>query len=74
MASLKGVFRKTEGAWTAARTYDDGTGDLYLRGGKWENSDSILPPQEGQAVFLARIGPGQVLGITNGGVYAVEAP
>ena len=74
MASLRGVFDKTPGAWTAAKTYDDGSGDYYLQGGKWQQADSIAPPQAGQATFLAKLGPGQVLGIATGGVYAVDAP
>lgn len=73
MASLRGVFNKTPGAWTAGKPYPD-SGDLYLKGGRWTNPDSILPLTEGQAVFCARLGPGQVLALGIGGVYAASPP
>ena len=74
MASLKNCFNKPPGAWTAASLYDDATGGYYLQGGRWENPDTSRPMGSGQSVILARLGRGQVLGITQGGVYAVDPP
>lgn len=74
MANLRSVFNKSPGAWTAAKPYNDGSGDLFLQNGKWTDPNTTVPPAEGQTLFLARLGPGQVLGIETGGVYAVDPP
>lgn len=73
MASLRSAFSKTPGSWLAGKPYPDST-DVYMRGAAWSQPDTITPLNQGQAVFFARFGPGQVLGIGLGGVYAADAP
>lgn len=74
MASLRSCFNKRAGAWEAAMPYNDGSGDLYLKGGRWAQPDTILPVSEGVPLVLARLGKGQVVGVARGGVYAVDLP
>lgn len=72
MASLKSCFRKRPGAWEVAKPFEDGA--LYLQGARWEQPDTIVPPAVGVPMVLARLGKGQVVGVTQGGVYAVDPP
>ena len=74
MASIMDPFLKSRGAWTAGTPYQDGSGDLYLRDARWSNPDTTTPLVEGAAIFAAEIGPGQILGIEIGGVFAAQPP
>lgn len=73
MASMKEVFNKSPGAWSAGKPFDDGSG-VYLEESTWTNPDTNTPINSGQSVFFARLGPGQVLGIGTGGIFTVDPP
>lgn len=75
MGSLKHIFwRSQNAAWSIGTGAEVGSSDVYMNGAVYSNPDTLARPAVGGSLLCAKLGPGQVLGLSVGGIHPPKPP